>query len=158
MNYQFGTADQKRLIILAIHDAWRSLRDTVNSIRAEDAVQPGAWGEWSVCHLIHHIRLGDELLILQLQSEELITAHTFSCDPNAFNTADMGEIEVLELRKAVERFDSTHRRLRDTLDQHPAEVFAQDHPKRHLIDECAVLHYEEHTAQIAAWVDRRRGA
>ena len=148
---------QKRLIILAIDDAWRDLRNTVNSIRADDAVMPGACGEWSVNQILYHITAWEELLINALQSSDEDSAgnpeDAYSGDADAFNARVIARMGDMTLREVMEKFDMTHRHLRDVLEQCPSEVFAPQHPKRRLIDEYAFLHYEEHTAHIAAWAE-----
>lgn len=158
MTLETQSNDQKRLIIFAIDDAWRNLRNTVNSIRADDAVKPGACGEWSVNQILYHITAWEELLINALLTSDEDTAEnpqdTYSEDTDAFNAKVIESMGNMTPREVMEKFDMTHRHLRDILEQCPTEIFAPQHPKRKLIDEHAFLHYEEHTAHIAAWAQR----
>ena len=157
MTLETQNNNQKRLIILAIDDAWRDLRNTVNSIRADDALKPGACGEWSVNQILYHITAWEKLLINALLASDKDATQNpqnayHSEDADAFNAKVIENMSNMTLREVMEKFDMTHRHLRDILEQCPSEVFAPQHPKRKLIDEHAFLHYEEHTAHIAAWM------
>ncbi len=144
------TDTQKHLVILAIDDAWRDLRRSVNAIRAEDASKPGICGEWSVNQVVFHIGSWEELLIERLHANGG-TGSAQHIDADDFNDAAMNEMESMDSRAILERFESVHRRLRDALEWAPAKQFETGHEMRKLIDEWAYLHYEEHAAQISAW-------
>ena len=144
----------KRLIILAIDDAWRRLRASFNELRSDDVVEPGACGDWSVNQVLWHISAWERLLITALETPD--DGYDYP-EPNVedFNAAAVAKMNDASPREVVERLESTHRKLRDALANTPASYFVQDHPRRRLIDEWAFLHYEEHAAQIAAWRGRR---
>ena len=140
----------KRLIILAIDDAWRRLRASFNELRSEDIVEPGACGEWSVNHVLWHISAWELLLMEALETPD--DGYDYpEPEPDEFNASATADMSVASPREIVERLESTHRRLRDALANTPPSHFDQDHPRRHLIDEWTLFHYEEHAAQIGAW-------
>ena len=140
----------KRLIILAIDDAWRRLRASFNELRSEDIVQPGACGEWSVNQVLWHISAWEGLLMDALQTPD--DGYDYpEPDEDDFNAEAVSKMNDASPREVVEHLEATHRKLRDALANTAADHFDQDHPRRHLIDEWAFLHYEEHAAQIAAW-------
>ena len=142
--------------MLAIDDAWRLLRRAVDSIRSEDAAVPGACGEWSVNQVLYHIGSWEELLIseLEIPNDRIFVASAI--DPDRFNARAIAEMGQMSSREVLERSESVHRRLRDALEKTPAEWFDSGHPNRRSVDEWAYLHYEEHTAQIAAWAQETR--
>ena len=140
----------KRLVILAIDDAWRRLRASFNELRSEDADEPGACGEWSVNQVLWHIGAWDRLLITALKTPD--DGYDYpEPDADKFNADAVSTMADASPREVIERLETTHRRLRDALANTPAGHFNQDHPRRRLIDEWSLLHYEEHAAQIAAW-------
>ena len=146
----------KRLIILAIDDAWRRLRAAVYELRSEDAVVPGACGEWSVNQVLWHISAWEELLMDALETPD--DGYDYpEPDADAFNEEAVATMEEASPREVIERLEAVHRRLRDVLAATPASHFTQDHPRRYLIDEWSMLHYEEHSAQIAGWRVGRKG-
>lgn len=140
----------KRLIILAIDDAWRGLRASFNELRSDDVVEPGACGDWSVNEVLWHISSWELLLMDALATPD--DGYDYP-EPNTedFNVESIAEMAGASPRQVVERLEDTHRKLRDALAEMPASFFHQDHPRRYLIDEWSMLHYEEHAAQIAAW-------
>ena len=140
----------KRLIILAIDDAWRGLRASFNELRSEDVAEPGVCGEWSVNQILWHVSAWELLLMDALATPD--DGYDYP-EPNAdeFNAEAVATMSGASPREVMERLESTHRRLRDALANTPANHFDRDHPRRHLIDEWALLHYEEHAAQISAW-------
>ena len=140
----------KRLIILAIDDAWRGLRASFSELRSEDVVETGVCGEWSVNQVLWHISAWERLLITALETPD--DGYDYpEPDTDDFNSEAVAKMNDALPREVVERLESTHRKLRDALANTPASYFVQDHPRRRLIDEWAFLHYEEHAAQIAAW-------
>ncbi len=140
----------KRLIILAIDDAWRRFRASFNELRSEDVVKPGACGEWSVNQVLWHISAWESLLMEALETPD--DGYDYpEPDADEFNAKVMKEMIDAPPREVIERLESTHRKLRDALAETPSNHFDLDHPRRRLIDEWAFLHYEEHAAQIAAW-------
>ena len=60
----------KRLIILAIDDAWRRLRASFNELRSEDVVEAGACGHWSVNQVLWHISAWELLLMEALETPD----------------------------------------------------------------------------------------
>ncbi len=140
----------KRLIILAIDDAWRGFRASFNELRSEDAVVPGACGEWSVYQVLWHVSAWEELLMDALETPD--DGYDYpEPDVDAFNEEVVAEMGDASPREVIERLEATHRRLRDVLAATPASHFLQEHPRRHLIDEWSMLHYEEHGGQIGGW-------
>ena len=140
----------KRLIILAIDDAWRRLRSSFNELRSEDASTPGACGDWSVNEILWHISAWERLLMTALKTPD--DGYDYpEPDVDEFNAKVVSEMLGRSPRQIIERLESTHRRLRDALANAPTSHFRQDHPRRRLIDEWTFLHYEEHAAQIAGW-------
>ena len=145
-----GPNTTKRLVILAIDDAWRRLRASFNELRSEDADEPGACGEWSVNQVLWHIGAWDRLLITALKTPD--DGYDYpEPDADKFNADAVSTMADASSREVIERLETTHRRLRDALANTPASHFNQDHPRRRLIDEWSLLHYEEHAAQIAEW-------
>ena len=140
----------KKLVILAIDDAWRRFRASFNELRSEDVVEPGACGDWSVNQVLWHISAWESLLMEALETPD--DGYDYpEPDEDAFNKDAVSDMSGAQPRRVIERLESTHRRLRDTLANTPASHFNQDHPRRRLIDEWSFLHYEEHAAHIAAW-------
>ena len=140
----------KRLIILAIDDAWRRLRASFNELRSEDVVEAGACGDWSVNQILCHISAWELLLMEALETPD--DGYDYpEPDVDTFNEDAVSEMSDAPPRRVIERLESTHRRLRDALANTPVSHFNQDHPRRRLVDEWSFLHYEEHAAQIAAW-------
>ena len=140
----------KRLIILAIDDAWRRLRASFNELRSEDAAESGACGIWSVNQVLWHIGAWERLLMTALNTPD--DGYDYpEPDPDPFNAEAISTMADASAREVIERLESTHRKLRDALANTPASYFDMDHPRRRLIDEWSFLHYEEHAAQIAAW-------
>ncbi len=144
----------KRLVILAIDDAWRRFRASFNELRSEDADEPGACGDWSVNQILWHISAWECLLMTALETPD--DGYDYpEPDEDVFNAEAVSTMNDASPREVIERLESTHRRLRDVLANTPASHFDQDHPRRRLIDEWAFLHYEEHAIQIAAWRSER---
>ena len=117
----------KRLIILAIDDAWRRLRASFNELRSEDIVEPGACGDWSVNHVLWHISAWELLLMEALETPD--DGYDYpEPEPDEFNASATADMSVASPREIVERLESTHRRLRDALANTPPSHFDQDHP------------------------------
>ena len=145
----------KQLVILAIDDAWRQLRASFNELRSEDLTEAGICGEWSINQVLWHISEWELLLIEALQTPD--DGYDYpEPDPDDFNARAISEMKGATPRRVVERLESTHRRLRDTLANTHPSYFGLTHPRRHLIDQWAYHHYEEHATQIAAWRESRR--
>ncbi len=140
----------KQLVILAIDDAWRRLRASFNELRSEDLVEDDVCGEWSVSQVLWHISEWELLLIEALRTPD--DGYDYpKPDADSFNAIAVADMKDATPRRVVERLEAIHRRLRDTLANTPPNYFATAHPRRHLIDEWAFMHYEEHATQITAW-------
>ena len=63
-------SNTKRLVILAIDDAWRRFRDSFNELRSEDILEPGACGDWSVNEVLWHISAWESLLMEALDTPD----------------------------------------------------------------------------------------
>ncbi len=146
----------KRLVILAIDDAWRRLRASFNELRGEDIAEPGACGEWSVNQVLWHISAWERLLMEALETPD--DGYDYpEPDPDEFNEEAISTMSGASAREVVEYVEAHHRLFRDALANTAASHFDPDHPRRRLIDEWAFLHYEEHAAQIGAWAEGRMG-
>ena len=149
-----GPNTTKKLVILAIDDAWRRFRASFSELRSEDILEPGACGDWSVNEVLWHISAWEALLMEALDTPD--DGYDYQePEPDDFNAEVIKEMIDAPPRQVIERLESTHRKLRDTLAETPPNHFDLDHPRRRLIDEWAFLHYEEHAAQIAAWRAQR---
>ena len=100
--------------------------------------------------VLWHISAWEELLMDALETPD--DGYDYpEPDADAFNEEVVAEMADASPREVVERLEATHRRLRDILATTPASHFVQEHPRRRLIDEWSMLHYEEHGAQIGGW-------
>ena len=118
----------KRLVILAIDDAWRRLRTSFNELRSEDADESGACGEWSVNQVLWHIGAWDRLLITALKTPD--DGYDYpEPDSDKFNADAVSTMADASSREVIERLETTHRRLRDALANAPTQSFPSRPPQ-----------------------------
>ncbi len=141
----------------------------MNRLRSDEIETPGVCGEWSVSQTLWHISAWDELLIESLndpmQEPSLDSTDrpkanndaelTPGEDADSFNAEAIAQMGDTSPRQAIEKLEATHRLLRDALTNAPDGYFQTSHAMRRPIDEWSLFHYEEHTADIAAWADQR---
>ena len=144
----------KEAVIAAVDDAWRDLRRSLSPLTAADMDIPGVCGEWSVKDVLGHVTTWEAELIQSLAMGRALP----SLAVDAFNQAAAVLKRRLSHRELMEQLEETHRSLRDALNGTPSSYFEPGESLREKIDADSVLHYDEHAAQIRAWLKgRQRG-
>ncbi|MEX0762214.1 MAG: maleylpyruvate isomerase N-terminal domain-containing protein [Dehalococcoidia bacterium] len=146
--------ETKHAVIAAIDDAWRDLRRCLSPLTGPEMIIPGVCGEWSVKDVLAHITTWESELIMALGRGSAVPTPNL----DEFNEKAVRSRASLTSREVMEQLEDTHRSLRDALNDAPAAYFAYGESIRTKIDSDSLLHYEEHAAQIRAWVLGRRRA
>lgn len=134
-------------IIDRIDASWAEFRPLLDGISDNDAMETLPSGDWNIRDIVGHLafwerRAADHVAGNPVDSDPAITTI------NERNAAEYERISKLSFAEALDQLDSAHEFMRATVRAHP-EVSAED------VEGDTWEHFEEHGADIRAWLERR---
>ena len=139
-------------VIRAVDAAWRDLRKSLEPATSLDVNLPGVCERWSIKTLLGHIAAWDAHATRVL----LGAPARLPEDIDAFNERNARAGARLPYRQVARELEERHRALREAMRDAPDDAFEPESRIRSIIDADTVFHYEEHGAQIRAWLAERR--
>jgi len=149
---------KKKQVLDKLEQAWVAFQESYAGLTAEQMVQPGVTGEWSVRDILAHISWWEEEALKHLPHIlQGIRPPRYSVmygGIDAFN-AQMTELKRgLALSEVIRQSDETHRRLITYLQSAPEEQFTTETRFRRRIRLDTYSHYPIHSRAIREWRER----
>ena len=149
---------KKQQLLIKLQQAWTSFKDSYAGLTAEQMVEPGVTGDWSVKDILAHVSWWEQealkYLPLILQGLRPPRYSVLYGGIDAFN-AQMTELKrQLALAEILEQLDETHDKLIKYLYTVPDEQFVAETPFRRRLRLDTYSHYPIHTQAIQAWRQR----
>jgi hypothetical protein len=148
----------KGQLLKKLEQAWASFTESYAGLSAEQMVEPGVTGDWSVKDILAHVSWWEEealkYLPLILQGKRPPRYSVLYGGIDAFN-AQMTELKRdIYLVEVQRQLEGTHARLTDYVRSAPEEQFVTETPFRRRLRLDTYSHYPIHTAAIRAWRER----
>jgi len=149
---------KKQQLLNKLEQAWTSFKDSCAGLTAQQMVEPGVTGDWSVKDILAHVSWWEDESLKHLphilQGVRPPRYSVMYGGIDAFN-AQMTELKrSLTLSEVQEQLDETHRRLIEYLCSVPDEQFASETRLRRRLRLDTYSHYPIHTQAIHAWRER----
>jgi hypothetical protein len=145
----------KRQVLDKINTAWQELLASTQGLTAEQMIQPGVTGSWSVKDILAHVSGWEEeclkYLPLILQGGRLPRYSVMYGGIDAFNARMTHLRESLSLDEVQRMLYETHQSLMEYLVGVPEEAFASGSRFRRRLRNDTFAHYPEHAAAIRQW-------
>lgn len=134
-------------LLAKIDSSWHALQAAIMEVSREEASKPGVTGDWSLKDLLGHIAFWDEQAIREAR-RRAAGEPPRTIDVQALNEEDAAANRDLGYDELYERMQAAHTRLIAALSEMP------------MVDPDAVEddtwdHYDEHAAEIRAWLARQ---
>jgi hypothetical protein len=148
----------KGQLLTKLEQAWALFTESYVGLSAEQMVEPGVTGDWSVKDILAHINWWEEealkYLPLILQGKRSARYADLYGGIDAFN-AQMTELKRgLSLGEVLEQLEETHARLIEYIQAVPEEQFASETRFRRRLRLDTYSHYPEHILAIGEWRKR----
>jgi hypothetical protein len=148
----------KEKLLIKLEQAWVLFTESYAGLSAEQLVEPGVTGDWSVKDILAHVSWWEEealkYLPLILQGKRPARYADLYGGIDAFN-AQMTELKRgLSLGEVLEQLEETHARLIEYIQAVPEEQFASETRFRRRLRLDTYSHYPIHTAAICDWQAR----
>lgn len=146
---------KKQQLIDNLEASWQALKDATLGLSEAQMLTPGVTGGWSVKDILAHVSWWEEealkYLPLILQGGHPPRYSVMYGGIDAFN-AQMTELRHgWPLAQVRERFDLTHQRLVEFINEVPEEQFKTETRFRRRLRADSLGHYPLHTQAILAW-------
>ena len=148
----------KGQLLNKLEQAWALFTEAYAGLSAEQLVEPGVMGDWSVKDILAHVTTWEQEslkylpLIIQGGSPPRYSVKYGGID--AFNAQMREQKRGLSLSDVLRQLDETHRRLIDYVQSAPEEQIRQETRFRRRLRFDTYRHYQEHASVIWEWRER----
>lgn len=148
----------KQQLLAKIDNAWSALRDSAAGLDEIQLAQPGVTGDWSVIDILGHVAVWEEEALKHLphilEGKRPPKYADLYGGIDAFNALKTEENRRLSTAAALARFEKTHQRLLEYLQDAPDEQIKTETRFRRRIRLDTYSHYPIHTEAIREWRER----
>lgn len=146
---------KKQKFLDNLGQAWAAFQESYAGLTAEQLVEPGVTGEWSVKDILAHVSWWEEEslhhLPLILQGERPPRYSQVYGGIDAFNALKSEQWRGISLAEVQARLEETHRRLLEYLGNVPEEQFTKETRFRRRLGWDTYKHYPIHAQAIEDW-------
>jgi hypothetical protein len=148
-------ADRVAKLLDKLEAAWTEFQESYAGMSADQLVQPGVTGEWSVRDVIAHVTWWDEEALKHLPAvlagERLPRYSATYGGIDAFNALMTERKHDISLAGVRAQAEETHRRLVAYIQGLPPDQIVGEPRFRHRLRLDTYGHYPLHTEQIREW-------
>jgi len=145
----------KGQLLRKLEQAWADFQASFAGLPAEQLVEPGVMGEWSVKDILAHVSTWEEealkYLPLILQGGQPPRYADLYGGIDAFNAVAAEQARGRPLFEVLRQLEATHARLIDYVRNAPEEEITKETRFRRRLRLDTYSHYPEHTAAILEW-------
>lgn len=145
----------KAQLLKKLDRAWADFQVSFSGLSADQFVEPGVMGEWSVKDILAHVNTWEEealkYLPLILQGGQPPRYADLYGGIDAFNARTAEQARSRSLSEVLSHLEATHARLMDYVRNAPEEEIAKETRFRRRLRLDTYSHYPIHAAAIREW-------
>lgn len=149
---------KKQQLLNKLEQAWTSFKESYAGLTAEQLMEPGVTGDWSVKDILAHVSRWEEESLKHLphilQGRRPPRYSVLYGGIDAFNAQMTQQKRGLALSEVLDQLDEIHRRLIEYIQSVPEEQFTSETRFRRRLRLDTYSHYPIHTRLIREWRER----
>jgi len=147
-------------VLKSLDHSWNELRELIDSMSEPEMVEPGVVDDWSIKDLLGHMAFWADRAVTTLAEVKAgrgaaVPGPETETELDEWNAREFAAREGKNLAQLREEWERAHEAARAAIEAFPEEKLDEpfkDHTVVFSFGADTFAHYQEHAAQISAWL------